>query len=203
MIQSFRLWFLRLFREFRELEAQATTDPLTGLLNRRGAQAQLQLTLSQVARQRKPHDLTTLVIDLDKFKQVNDEYGHEAGDHVLRFVAETLRRTFRAGDIILRPGGDEFIVYLVEAGRAGAIARARRLIRELDIAANLRFGAVRVTASIGVSHGVFRSREGGLRIAEEMVKLADQAMYEAKNSPEGTSGLVEAPDAVFSDTQTP
>ncbi len=200
-IKNLRLAFLRLFREFRELEAQATTDSLTGLLNRRGALTQLRLLLGQSARQSKqPRDLTTFVIDLDNFKLVNDQFGHEAGDQVLRFVAEVLRRTFRSNDILVRPGGDEFIVYLIEAGRQGAIARARKLIQKLDEAPELQFGPITVTASIGVSHGIFRSREGGLQIAAKMVELADQAMYEAKQTPEGMSGLVEAPDAVFSDT---
>ncbi len=156
-------------KEFsRELAIQASTDGLTGLLNRRATLGRIQQTIDA------GHGVTALFIDLDGFKKINDRYGHATGDTVLINVAERLIEVARVSDIVGRLGGDEFIVVLTEpadqhladliASRfAGEIARCHGAIHELA-----------VTASVGAA----RSIDGVT--AEDLLGCADAAMYRAK-----------------------
>jgi len=101
------IW-LRLDRRHRELERQAATDDLTGVGNRRGFETVLAETLAAARPKRRP--VTLMVFDIDNFKTYNDQFGHEAGDEVLREVVQVLRSTIRRGDHVFRIGGDEFVV---------------------------------------------------------------------------------------------
>lgn len=188
----------------------AMTDPLTGLYNRRGAGEAFHRLLSVFERQNQQtidtgyrteiHDLSVLVFDLNHFKEVNDRFGHAAGDTILMIIAEHLKRAFRTEDILVRPGGDEFKVYLVNATRAGAISRAEKLKALMCADDRLQFDDVRVTVSIGISHGRFATKRGGLQIIKTLEQLADIAMYAAKEKSRTVNGITVTPDAVSSDT---
>lgn len=196
--------------EIAQLREAAMIEPLTGLYNRRGANEALHRLLSVFERQNQRavsignrveiHDLSVLVLDLNHFKEVNDRFGHAAGDVVLAIIAEHLKHAFRAEDVLVRQGGDEFMAYLVNATRDGAIMRAEKLSALMLADDRLQFDDVRVTVSIGISHGRFATKRGGLQIVETLEQLADTAMYAAKEESRKVSGITVAPDAVSSDT---
>ncbi len=196
--------------EILRLHRAATTDALTGLHNRRGASEALHRLLSVFERQNQRavgagsqaeiHDLSVLVFDLNNFKLVNDRFGHAAGDVVLAIIAEHIKRAFRTEDVLVRPGGDEFKAYLVNATRDGAIMRAVKLGALMLADDRLQFDDIRVTVSIGISHGRFSTKRGGLQIMETLEQLADTAMYAAKEESRDVSAITIAPDAISSDT---
>ena len=104
---------------------EAVVDDLTGLLNRRGWRYTAPRELARAARSGNPITLVTL--DLDNFKELNDELGHEQGDHALRDTAERIRATLRAGDVVARLGGDEFVALLTNSTLTGSVAAIDRL----------------------------------------------------------------------------
>ena len=161
----------------RELEHLSFTDGLTRLLNKRGLEARLQEEF--VRAQRYGHVLAAAVLDLDHFKQVNDTWGHLAGDEVLRQFAEVLRGAVRASDCVARSGGEEFVVLLPETPLEGALAvleRIRGAVRAL------RFGAPYVSLPVTFSGGVALFPSTDVGTAEQLVRRADAALYEAKRT---------------------
>lgn len=148
----------------------ATTDPLTGLLNRSSIETWLQRQL--VADLADP--VALLLIDLDHFKRINDTVGHDAGDEVLMQVADRIGIAVRDGDVVARPGGDEFFVAMRAATASTAGVLAERLLHILDSPFDVRGRRYSLTASIGVAaadqHSTVRS----------LLSDADSAMYEAK-----------------------
>lgn len=191
-------------RQIESLTQVADHDPLTGLYNRHGAKQELDRVLAHFERQDHEtphlHELSILMMDLNNFKAVNDQFGHAAGDQVLVVVSEHLKKAFRTEDIILRKGGDEFVAYLINATKTGAIKRAEELAALMQTDGRLRFGETQVSISIGISHGSFSTKRGGFQILNEVERLADAAMYGAKEQQRGSSGIMVADDAVFSDT---
>lgn len=161
---------LRLRRRVLDLEAQVGLDALTGVLNRAAGQR----ALNRMERRAVRHKtyLAALFLDVDNFKDINDTFGHAVGDVVLRSVAETLQRYMRATDAVIRWGGEEFLI-LTENALDGALILAERLCQ--GIRRNVFAGGQSVTVSIGVAEG---GHEGGW---ENMVELADMAMYRAKD----------------------
>jgi len=156
----------------RQLEQLARTDPLTGLLNRRSFESLAQRAVEQAALDGQPVSL--LMLDLDHFKQVNDEFGHQQGDNVLRSVATLLQSAVRSHDMLARLGGDEFAVMMPGAGRAVAERVAERVLVVLRTEpAAPTVGPV--TASIGVA--VFPEHGHTM---EALTVGADQALYRAK-----------------------
>jgi len=164
-----------------ELKAQARQDPLTGLLNRRAFDEQLlqQLTL----RIRDPHSMAkpmgVIMLDLDKFKNVNDTYGHDAGDAVLVKLSEILRMTTRTEEIVARFGGEEFILLAPLTTDEELVIAAERIratieLLEVEIPSGER---LRVTASLGVAT---MSQPRTIGDGAQLVKAADEALYEAK-----------------------
>lgn len=153
-------------------------DGLTEVYNRRSFDELLAAEIGRSDRYRRP--LSLLMVDLDHLKVVNDTFGHQAGDEVLRRVAWILKRSIRNCDTVARYGGDEFAVILVETGKADAISAAHRLSRLVERAGDE--GEVSshedrgVTISIGVAS--YPTDAGG---REELVEKADQALYEAKS----------------------
>jgi diguanylate cyclase (GGDEF)-like protein len=174
--------------EHRNLVERASVDRLTQLPNR----SEFERSVADVFGRGEDRGACLLLFDLDGFKEVNDTYGHHAGDQVLQIVAARLRRSVRDGDLVARWGGDEFVVLLqgVTSAELGA-RRARQLAEE--VAGRTRLDGIpdplRVHASVGVA---LWPRHG--RDLDQLVLAADRAMYEAKRS--GTVTQVSAVDEV-------
>ncbi|MBP2320962.1 diguanylate cyclase (GGDEF)-like protein [Kibdelosporangium banguiense] len=174
----------RLTRKHGETERQALQDPLTGLPNRRALDDRLE-TLSASPNN---HPLALALVDLDGFKEVNDQYSHAEGDDVLRVIASTVRDALRGGDMVARYGGDEFVVLLPGAPLHAAEAALNRAVSAVSrLPADLSHG---VTLSVGVV--ALRPQETAARA----LARADAAMYEAKRS--GGNGVA----AVTMSTET-
>lgn len=160
-------------RLFAQTQQQALTDALTGCFNRRSFEMQLERDLQMATRMRQPVSL--ILFDIDHFKQVNDSYGHDAGDLALRILADTVRAELRGVDTAARYGGEEFAVILPNAGLDGAVVVAERLRLGIENAA-IR-GVGQITASFGVAtfplHAASR---------DSLVVTADRALYKAKNT---------------------
>jgi two-component system cell cycle response regulator len=160
----------RLRRVHRRSISLAVTDSLTGLYNRRYLTAHLASTVDGLAAEGKP--LALAMVDIDHFKAINDSHGHAAGDGVLRDIAELLKRSLRATDMVARLGGEEFVVVMpdTDVGMAEAVTRRlRRVIAEATAA------KVPITVSIGVA-----AMLGPGDTPERLLKRADDALYEAK-----------------------
>jgi diguanylate cyclase (GGDEF)-like protein len=163
-----------------QLASMVLTDPLTGCLNRRGFDQALVREVGRATR--AGSEFALLAVDLDHFKQVNDTYGHLAGDIVLRAVGSLLVKAGRAGDVVARVGGEEFAILLAETGSTGAHLFATRLcerIREFPFEIGSNMVPVTLTTSIGVAVGAPR---GVPNFAELLWSRADDALYEAKRA---------------------
>jgi diguanylate cyclase (GGDEF)-like protein/PAS domain S-box-containing protein len=161
-------------RAERELEHRATHDPLTGLPNRHRLQHELQYALEHAARTR--NGLAVLYLDLDGFKRINDQYGHDVGDRLLRAAGQRLHKGLRQGDLMARVGGDEFVALLpgcCDAQAAGTVAEGLRACLKLPV--DLPEGVFHLDASIGIA---CFPRDGG--DPDALLARADRAMYEAK-----------------------
>lgn len=157
-------------RTHSELQRLATTDELTGLANRRRFQIELEREIASASRYHSP--LSLLLLDLDNFKAINDNYGHSIGDHALRLVAQSIQRRLRAPDLVARLGGDEFAVLLPQTDRAAAESLARRLKTAIETAP-APFPTT--TVSIGIS-----THDRGE--AADLLEAADRFLYQAKRS---------------------
>lgn len=166
----------RIQRKLKFAEQNATTDGLTGLSNRRSFDERLVEMTAQATRHTEPFAL--MMLDIDRFKAINDEYGHPAGDVALRFVADRIRRVLRAGDLAFRYGGEEFVALLRKCDAIGAMGVYDRLRDELKKeAVDLGHG---VSRSITISGGIASSeKDNGFRI-DGLVARADVALYAAK-----------------------
>lgn len=161
-------------REHDHLHSMAHTDPLTGLSNRRGLNASMPL----VVQQAQPDHLTAIyMLDLDGFKQINDQFGHDIGDELLIAVAERLRTNVRNSDIIARLGGDEFVV--VSSGLNSAW-QAHELGEKLIKSFHAPFVLPAQSCHIGMTVGYALAPLDGTD-AFNLLKLADSAMYRGKN----------------------
>jgi diguanylate cyclase (GGDEF)-like protein len=158
------------------LEQRAYTDYLTGLANRRYFLEQAENELARTLRYGR--ELSILMLDVDRFKQVNDTYGHKVGDLVLQKLSEVFRTTLRDVDIIGRVGGEEFALLLPETGVEQAMQAAERLRTAIASAHVTLDGGLplRFTASFGVTN----LREKDVNI-DVLLNQADQALYRAKN----------------------
>ncbi|MRV73698.1 diguanylate cyclase [Duganella sp. FT92W] len=159
-----------------EIEMLAFRDPLTHLPNRRLLHDRLSQAI--VASKRTSAPLAVCSLDLDGFKAVNDEYGHEAGDEVLLAVAGRLQQSVRANDTVARLGGDEFVLLLADLHDMGeAEDVAARALLSICVPIPLSRGSpARVSASIGIAY-----YPGDAQDANELLRLSDAAMYEAKH----------------------
>lgn len=156
----------------------ALEDPLTGLANRRALfESMDRLCLNAEA---SGQSLSLMIIDVDHFKQVNDRYGHQAGDVVLQHVAETIKHRLRANDIVGRIGGEEFLAVLPDTPTNGAMRVAEELRKTMAAAPVVVDGnEIGVTISIGLySSGRLMSAQ----TPDSMIATADEALYRAKTN---------------------
>jgi len=160
----------------RKLRAAALTDVLTELPNRRYAMKRLEQEVAKASR--SGSELSLMMLDIDYFKRVNDVHGHDVGDHVLRELANVLRRTTRRGDVVCRLGGEEFLVICANSNSADAVQTAER-VREAMESHAIRMGDDE--GSVTVSIGVAEFSEGEPSV-DALLKAADQRVYLAKNA---------------------
>ncbi len=156
------------------LKEQASTDPLTGLYNRRQFEILAHQSLQTAERYGTPY--SAAMIDIDFFKKVNDTYGHEAGDIVLKKLSETLKATLRKSDIIARFGGEEFVIFFSQTSPSGgysASEHVRSAVEKMTVIVDEQ--QIPITVSIGVSGG----QASDLNL---LIKQADEALYYSKQS---------------------
>jgi len=160
-----------------ELRELATRDPLTRLPNRRTAMTQLQRELARSERRRDGReDLCIGLLDVDHFKRINDRYGHQAGDAVLRRIGEALSEAMRQGDFVARFGGEEFLIIMPDTSLNGALTAADRVREAVAGIPGDALGIADVpTVSIGIA--VHRPDQR----LEETLACADRALYRAKH----------------------
>jgi diguanylate cyclase (GGDEF)-like protein len=167
---------LEMVWEMEEVSRRARTDSLTGLANRRAFDEQLEHLLAQ--SDRFGHSVSLILADVDHFKNVNDNWGHEAGDTVLKSIAGTLVEGVRAVDVCARFGGEEIAILLPQTTLQGAVELADRLRRAVAAKPIMAGGAeISVTISCGVA-----SYPEGVLTKEALFAAADRAMYEAKSA---------------------
>ena len=167
----------RLRQSVQQSIEMALYDPLTGLNNRRSLERRLPAMI-ETARERGG-TLTMMVLDIDRFKRVNDTYGHDVGDLVLKGFAAQLQETVRSVDFICRLGGEEFVVVMPGVGSAEAAKiaeRARRTTESRNFVANSTAGSVSITVSVGLAE--WRESWNGA----ELYRRADRALYLSKST---------------------
>ncbi len=158
------------------LERLSITDELTGLSNRRHGMCRLSEQWDLADRQTQP--LTVAMIDIDHFKQINDTYGHDAGDAILKRLAALLRKNTRGVDTICRVGGDEFLVIFPSQTVEEALVCTQRCLQEIHASGlSLERTAIKPTISIGIA-----TRTSDMVQLPDLLKAADQALYAAKTS---------------------
>ena len=161
----------------QHLQRLAAVDPLTGIYNRRFGMSRLHEEFSRAVRMTS--SLGLLMFDIDHFKEVNDTYGHIAGDCVLAELANTVRSVLREGDVLVRYGGEEFLAILPSASKEGSMHWGERL-RQIVENTSIPYGdkMIRVTISVGCTSYPELYAEGD----QDLVKCADKALYSAKES---------------------
>jgi diguanylate cyclase (GGDEF)-like protein len=187
---------IELRRLNRELLVRATTDALTGLSNRRQLDTDLQML--STPRLRAGPSCAFIMLDLDRFKRLNDELGHAVGDAALRSVSAELRRVVRGRDTIYRYGGEEFLVIMPNASLLAAREAAERIrgaIVDLHIKAGVASDAPSLTISCGVAFSLIAREQW-----ETVLAAADSALYEAKAT--GRNRVCVMPDPVGEDAPT-
>lgn len=164
--------------KYQEKTLEAVTDPLSGLFTRRYFEEWIKKELIRCQRNDLLPQIGLLMFDLDKFKTVNDTYGHQAGDFVIASTAKILRDTSRKSDIIGRYGGEELIILLIGAHQTGACVAAEKLRTAVESHEYIFEGVrIPVTTSIGVTSWVHKNET-----AAEVIKRADECLYKAKKS---------------------
>ncbi len=163
--------------KLRESEKLALLDPLTDVLNRRGLEAVLMRESGRAAEEGS--EWIVILVDLDDFKLVNDQYGHAVGDHVLREVVSVLKASLRAKDLICRVGGDEFLVLLPRTPGAFAVALAEKIRQNIENAQVYAAAFRRV--SVSASLGMVTVPTLGTTVAE-LLRLTHSTLYHSKHS---------------------
>lgn len=164
----------------RRLQEAALMDSLTGFPNRRFFSDRMLQEWAASSRSKRP--LSCIMIDIDHFKTINDTYGHDVGDIVLRAVSQAIRKGLRLNDVVARTGGDEFLVMCPDTALEAALACARRVRQEVeDCASTLERPIGKVTVSVGVA-----TRDTGIVDPDALIKRADQGLYLAKQAGRNT-----------------
>ncbi len=180
----FRVPIIIEYDELKALQLNAVTDPLTGLYNRRLFDETLEKELNRGRRYATP--LGLVILDLHRFKEVNDRYGHPRGDEVLRAAATTLRKALRTSDSAFRIGGDEFALLLPQTDAEQAVGLSRRV--ETVFAETLQ--SLQLSISVSMDHGVATYPLDGEQ-SDQLIRVADERLYRLKHAnhriPTGTS----------------
>jgi diguanylate cyclase (GGDEF)-like protein len=162
----------------RRLEEMAITDELTGLYNRRHVMEELKAEFSRSMR--FGLTLSCLAIDLDFFKEVNDRYGHLAGDDVLRQISDLFHMNFREPDILARSGGEEFLVILPQTDIQGALAKAELLRKQVEQQAFTVEGGTTIHMTISIGAAAYPDER--IHDMDYLIKIADDALYRSKET---------------------
>ena len=171
--ESLRMPILIEYNELKKLQVNAATDPLTGLYNRRLFEEYFEKELNRSTRY--SHHLGLVVFDMHVFKQINDRYGHQRGDQLLRAAADTLRGSLRTSDYAFRIGGDEFALLLPQTDSEAAMALGRRLRAAFaDQVEPMRLGI-----AVGLDYGVAVFPDDGAQL-EALRTVADERLYQWK-----------------------
>jgi len=163
------------YDELKRIQLNAVTDPLTGLYNRRLFAESFEKELNRARRYGLP--LGIVIVDLHRFKEVNDKYGHPRGDEVLRAAAITLQKALRTSDSAFRIGGDEFALLLPQTDAAQAIALSRRI--ETVFAETLR--PLQLAFAVTMDHGVATFPQDGDQ-SDQLIRVADERLYRFKHA---------------------
>lgn len=163
------------YEDLKRLQLSAVTDPLTGLYNRRLFSETFEKELNRARRY--GHPLALVILDLHRFKEVNDRYGHPRGDQVLQCAATTLQKTLRTSDSAFRIGGDEFALILPQTDSAQAIALSRRV--GVVFADSLR--GLELAIRVSMDHGVATFPQDGEH-ADQLIRIADERLYAQKHA---------------------
>ncbi len=174
----FRVPIVIEYDELKILQLNAVTDPLTGLYNRRLFSETFEKELNRSRRYGSP--LGLVVLDLHRFKEVNDQHGHPRGDEVLRVAAATLKKALRTSDSAFRIGGDEFALLLPQTDAEQALALSRRV--ETVFAEMLQ--PLQLNVSVSMDHGVATFPQDGEQ-AEQLIRVADERLYRLKHANHG------------------
>ena len=177
----FRVPIVIEYDELKTLQLNAVTDPLTGLYNRRLFSETFEKELNRGRRYGSP--LGLVVLDLHRFKEVNDKHGHPRGDEVLRAAAATLKKALRTSDSAFRIGGDEFALLLPQTDAEQALALSRRV--ETVFAEMLQ--PLQLTVGVSMDHGVATFPQDGEQ-AEQLIRVADERLYRLKHANHGKAG---------------
>jgi diguanylate cyclase (GGDEF)-like protein len=171
----FRIPILIEYDELKKLQLNAVTDPLTGLYNRRLFTETFEKELNRARRYGLP--LGIVILDLHRFKEVNDNHGHPRGDEVLRATATTLRTALRTSDSAFRIGGDEFALLLPQTDSAQALALSRRV--EVVFAEMLQ--PMQLSVGVSIDHGVANFPQDGDQ-TDQLIRVADERLYHLKHA---------------------
>ncbi len=162
------------YEELKKLQINAATDPLTGLYNRRWFEDHFERELNRAARYNQ--HLTVVMLDLHNFKEVNDRYGHQRGDALLKSVAATFRKSLRTSDYAFRIGGDEFALLLVQSDTAQATILAERVRTNFATAGE----SLQITSAVTLDFGLAVYPDDGDQ-KDVLLRIADERLYKMKN----------------------
>ena len=163
------------YEEFKKLQVSAVTDPLTGLYNRRLFSESFEKEMNRARRYGLP--LGIVMLDLHRFKEVNDRYGHPRGDEILRAAATTLQKSLRTSDFAFRIGGDEFALLLPQTDAAQALALSRRI--EAIFEETLR--PLQLAFPVTMDHGIATFPQDGDQ-SDQLIRVADERLYRLKHA---------------------
>ena len=175
----------RVARRTRELRELAARDPLTGLFNRRHFDDVLSRRFAEARRY--DSELSCIMVDVDDFKAVNDEFGHQIGDKVLLILTSTIKNQLRATDVAARYGGDEFVILLPQPNSDRALVLCERIASDFAGRVEERLTSTNITLSIGISD----AGDPDLTGSTQLLRAADRALYQAKRT--GKNRIVTAP----------